>query len=166
MKSVHGIALSIAFGLGACGDGITVNPPTEPAPPVVAVDPVDSVAPADPGRVSMVPSRGPPSFVGRWAADVAWCAAPQGERRPIEITATRFEGYENSCAISAVEEVADGYVASLSCLSEGVGSGERVKLAVAGDTLRMTWLDRGEPVPVTLRQCTTLADTDPRPPGL
>ena len=106
----------------------------------------------------MLPGRGAASFVGRWAADVSWCAAPQGERRPIEITSTRFEGYENSCEIAAVDEVADGYVATLACLSEGSARSERVRFQVTQEVMRMSYLDRAID-PVTLRKCTTLTDT-------
>lgn len=111
----------------------------------------------------MLPGRGAASFVGRWAADVSWCAAPQGERRPIEITSTRFEGYENACAIAAVDEVADGYVATLACVSEGEARSERVRFQVTQDVMRLSYLDRAGD-PVTLRKCTTLEDTATRPP--
>ena len=149
------VLLLAATAVSACGEARTVNPPTEPAEPVEAIDPA---APADDGTVSMVPGRGPASFVGRWAADVSWCADPQGDARPIEITATRFEGYENSCAIGAIDQVADGYVATLACVAEGMSSEERVKMSVTDEVLRLTYLDRGGD-PVTLRKCTTLADT-------
>ena len=143
------------FGVAACGEGGPVNPPTEPAEPVTPVDPA---APTGAGQTSMLPGRGPTSFVGRWAADVTWCAAPAGDKRPIEITSTRFQGYENACEIAAVDEVADGYVATLACVSEGTARSERVKFSVTDDVMRMTWLDR--PVDtVTLRKCTTLGDT-------
>lgn len=106
----------------------------------------------------MLPGRGATSFIGRWAAEVSWCAAPQGERRPIEITSTRFEGYENACEIAAVDEVADGYVATLACVSEGTVRSERVRFQVTQDVMRLSYLDRtGDPV--TLRKCTTLEDT-------
>jgi predicted small lipoprotein YifL len=141
--------------LSACGEAGPVNPPTEPARPIEAVDPG---APADDGTVSMMPGRGPTSFVGRWAADPVWCATPQGAERPIEITATRFEGYENSCSIAAVDELVDGYVATLACQAEGQMSSERVRFQVTGDVMRLTWLDRGVES-VTLRKCTTLEDT-------
>jgi hypothetical protein len=141
--------------LSACGEARPLNPPTEPAQSVEAIDPA---APADTGTVSMLPGRGPASFVGRWAADVSWCANPDGDGRPIEITATRFEGDENSCAIGTIDQVADGYVATLACVAEGMSSEERVKMSVADDVLTLTYLDRsGEPV--SLRKCTTLADT-------
>jgi predicted small lipoprotein YifL len=149
--------LLIAIALSACGESGPVNPPTEPAQPIEAADPG---APIDDGTIPMTPGRGPRSFVGRWAADVAWCAAPEGDGRPIEITATRFEGYENSCAIGSIDEVADGYVATLACVAEGTSSEERVKMSVAEEVLTLTYLDRsGEPV--ELRKCTTLADTVP-----
>lgn len=151
---------AVLLSLAACGDNGPVNPPTEPAAPVTADDPS---APAARGQTSMLPGRGATSFVGRWAADVSWCAAPQGERRPIEISSTRFEGYENSCSIAAVEEVADGYVATLACLSEGAARSERVRFQVSQDVMRLTYLDRAGD-PVTLRKCTSLEDTATKAP--
>ncbi len=150
-----GVVLLASFALTACGENAQVNPPTEPAAPITAPDPAAS---ADTGTVSMGPGRGPVSFVGRWAADVSWCLNTDGAERPITITPTRFEGYENSCAIGALDEVADGYVATLACVAEGMSTQERVKLSAADDVLRLTWLDRGSD-PVMLRKCTTLAPT-------
>lgn len=151
MLIIPGLILS----LSACGDNGPVNPPTEPAAAVEVQDP--STPPAR-GQTSMLPGRGATSFVGRWAADVRWCAAPQGANRPIEISSTRFEGYENSCQIAAVDEVADGYVATLACVSEGTARSERVRFQVSQDVMRMSYLDRGGDA-VTLRKCTTLEDT-------
>ncbi|WGM30374.1 hypothetical protein [Brevundimonas sp. NIBR11] len=151
-----------ALGLSACGESGPVNPPTEPAAPVAGQDP--SAVPAA-GQTSMLPGRGPTSFVGRWAANVSWCATPQGERRPIEISSTRFEGYENSCEIAAVEEVADGYVATLACVAEGAANSERVRFQVIGNDMRMTYLDRAGD-PVELHKCTTLTDTAVKPPAV
>ena len=155
IATVRFLAPATVLALAACGESGPVNPPTEPAAAVQSPDP--AVA-APRGQTSMLPGRGPVSFVGRWAADVSWCAAPQGERRPIEITSTRFEGYENSCEIAAVEELADGYVATLACISEGTARSERVRFQVSQDVMRLSYLDRtGDPV--ELKKCTTLQDT-------
>ena len=143
--------------VAACGDGADVNPPTEPAraPPSAAAAaqaaPSSSMAP-------MLPGAGPTSFVGQWAAKVAWCTAPQGANRPIDISPTRFEGYENSCAITSVHEDDTGYDATLACQSAGQASTERVRMSVAGQTLSLTYLDRDDRS-VRLLKCTTLTDT-------
>ena len=150
---------ALVLSLAACGESGPVNPPTEPAAPIAAGDPT---APAARGQTSMLPGRGAQSFVGRWAANVEWCANPRGAERPIEISSTRFEGYENSCEIAAVEEVADGYVTTLACMSEGTANSERVRFQVTGDTMRMTYMDRGGE-PVELNKCTTLEDTATKP---
>lgn len=155
---VSGLALVC---LSACEEARQVNPPTQPAQGI----PIDDAVPqGTPGTLTL-PGRGPVSFVGSWAGDPSWCAAPQGERRPIEITPMRFEGYENSCAIASVEEVTDGYVATLDCQSEGATRRERVKMAVTTDTMTLRWLDRAGP-PVILHQCTTLGDTATAAPAL
>lgn len=158
------IAVSLAtlvpllLALAAC-DREPVNPPTEPAPPVDGA-PVAPAAP-EPGVTPTLPGTGPTSFVGRWAANVAWCAAPEGAERPIEITPTRFEGYENSCALASVTETATGYDAALVCQSEGTVRRERIRMAVADQTLNLTWLDR-DGARTQLTKCTTLAETPER----
>ena len=151
--------------LAGCGEASRVNPPTEPAEAVTA--PAANAPGAAPSgsTAPMLPGAGPTSFVGRWAADVRWCAAPQGANRPIEITPTRFEGYENGCDIATVDETDTGYVATLRCLSEGQTRNERVHMAVSGQTLRLEYLDRGGK-PVQLLKCTTLGDTTTRAPDV
>ncbi len=99
-----------------------------------------------------MPGAGPASPVGLWAADARWCAAPSSERRPIRITPTRFEGYENSCAIETLAETAAGYDAGLLCEAEGRVTRERVRMAVTGDTLRLAYLDR-DGASVDLSRC-------------
>lgn len=145
--------------LPACGQGEPVNAPTDPATPVTPPGPVEAVS--ESGR----PGTGATSFIGRWAADVSWCAAPQGDRRPIEITATRFEGYENSCAILGINEVGTAYNASLSCASEGQTSAERIRMDVVNQIMTLTYLDR-DAAAVELTKCTTLGDTSNAGPSL
>jgi len=153
-------ALSLA-SLSGCEQARTVNPPTEPAQGI----PIDeSAVQATPGTLTL-PGRGPTSFVGRWSPDVSWCAMPQGERRPIAITPLRLEGPGNSCAIASVDEVTDGYVATLDCAVPGRTRRERVMMAVAADTMTFEWMDRAGAA-VTLHQCTTLGDTSAAPAGL
>lgn len=150
-------SLLAALALAACGPG-EPNPPTEPAEPIDSPEAEAPPGPPPPGTGSILPGSGPRSFVGRWAADVSWCPNVTGPERPIEITTTRFEGYENSCAIAAVDQVADGYEAALTCTAEGAVTNERVRMAVSGQTLRLTWLNRDNAV-VALTKCTTLEDT-------
>lgn len=124
--------------LAACGPD-SVNPPDEPAEPIQtpeAMIPAPNVSGESPF------AGGPKSFVGRWAANLDWCERPQGERRPIIITPMRFEGYENSCDIAAIDEVNGGYNARLVCRSEGQERTERVRMAVSGDVLNIVYPDR------------------------
>lgn len=151
------LTLAGLLALAACGPEAT-NPPTEPAQPIDTPAAAAPPLPPPPGVGSVMPGAGPQSFVGRWAADVAWCLNQQGAERPIEISATRFEGYENSCAIASVDQVGDGYEASLACTAEGTTSNERVRMAVSGQTLRLTWLNRENAV-VSLTKCTQLDET-------
>ena len=105
------------------------------------------------GTGSILPGAGPRSFVGRWAADVSWCPNTTGPQRPIEITTTRFEGYENSCAIGSVDQVADGYEVALTCAAEGSVSTERVRMAVSDMvTMRILILAGADALPyITIR---------------
>lgn len=156
--TVSRLTLTGLLALAACGP--QSNPPTEPAAPIDTPAAEVPPPPPPPGVGSILPGSGPQSFVGRWAADVAWCLNEQGPERPIEITVTRFEGYENSCAITAVDQVSEGYEANLSCTGEGMTSNERVRMAVSGQTMRLTWLNRENAV-VSLTKCTQLNDTAP-----
>lgn len=147
------LALSAVLLLAACGRE-EVNPPTEPAR---AVEPPPDAAPPDPALDRPRPGTGPASFVGRWAADVAWCPNTSGERQPITITPTRFEGYENSCAIDRLDEQASSYLADLTCTAEGMTTQERVRMTVDGQRMALSWLSRND-LRVELTKCTTLAD--------
>jgi hypothetical protein len=148
-------ATLLVLALAACGPP-DVNPPTEPAPPI---DTAEARAPPPtppPGVGSVMPGSGPQTFVGRWAANLSWCANLQGDAQPLAITTTRFEGYENSCDIRSISQVADGYEAVLACAAGGQTSRERVRLAVQGDVMRLTWLNRNDAV-VRLMRCPTPA---------
>jgi hypothetical protein len=157
---LHRIAPILALTLAACGASET-NPPTEPAAPISTPEAEEPAPPTPPPGVgSIMPGSGPQTFVGRWAANRAWCANPQGAERPIEISTTRFEGYENSCGILSVSQVRDGYEAGLACSAEGQTSRERVRLNVQGDVMRLTWLNRNSAV-VSLARCP--APGEPKP---
>ena len=152
-------SLLALLAVAACGPGET-NPPTEPADPIDTAGAAAPPPPAEPSASAgtILPGTGPRSFVGRWAADVSWCPNTTGPQRPIEITTTRFEGYENSCGIGAIDQIVDGYEAALTCTAEGTVSNERLRMTVSDQTMRLTWLNRDNAV-VTLTKCTTLEDT-------
>lgn len=143
--------------LAACERGGDVNPPTEPARPIEGPGAVALPPERPPGSEQLLPGAGPVSFVGRWAAEAEWCANPRGDRAPITITATHWEGYENRCDITRIDQVSGAYVAHLSCEAEGTRSNERVRLAATDQTLDVTWLDRSDRA-VRLLRCTTLAN--------
>jgi len=103
---------------------------------------------------------GAPSFVGRWASDVSWCSNTQGDARPIEITIDRVEGYENSCAILTIDEAGPAYEATLRCEAEGTTVTERIRMAVSGQSMALTYLDRRQ-ARVDLTKCTTLTNNLP-----
>ena len=139
------------LALAGCGQS-EVNPPTDPAAPINTPE-AEAPAPSPPPGVgSIMPGSGPQTFVGRWAANAGWCANVQGAEQPIEVTTTRFEGYENSCGILSISQVADGYEAALACASEGQTASERIRMAVQGDSMRLTWLNRNNAV-VNLVRC-------------
>lgn len=157
--TVKRIALLSVLALAGCGQSET-NLPTDPAAPIDTPE-AEAPPPAPPPGVgSIMPGSGPQTFVGRWAANAAWCANAQGAERPIEITTTRFEGYENSCDIRSIRQVSDGYQASLVCTAEGQTSNEGVRMAVQGDSMRLTWLNRNNAV-ATLARCPAPPETAP-----
>ena len=149
------IAAPLALALAACGEP-AVNPPTEPADPIPSAPPPETPTPG-------VPGVGAANFIGSWAANVAWCANPQGAQRPIEITPTRFEGYENSCAMSEVTEADGGYNVRLTCQAEGTTSSEQARFVVEGQSMTLTWPERGGE-PIRLTKCTTLEQPTPPAP--
>ncbi|WP_125256631.1 hypothetical protein [Brevundimonas fluminis] len=124
------LILSAWFAVAACSPGEQPSAPADPAP----VPPVDGET-STPG-----PDAG--NFVGAWAARAEWCGATTGPERPIRITTTTFEGYENSCRISGVQQVNTAYEAVLDCTAEGTTTQERVRMRVADDRLTLSWLDR------------------------
>lgn len=142
--------LGAVLMLAAC-ERQGVNPPTEPAPPIQSSE-VAPPVPSPPGVGPAMPGAGPTSFVGRWAGSPGWCANTQGAEQAINITSMRFEGYEHSCAITGLDQVVDGYEVSLACQTPGATSGERVRLSVQDDVLRLTWLNRNDAV-VLLTRC-------------
>lgn len=83
-------------------------------------DSTDATSGSEPAAGAEAPSPEPAAFyVGRWAADPVWCT-DQSEGFPITITETRFEGRENICEMSGMEETPEGGVtAQLSCQSLG-----------------------------------------------
>lgn len=149
------IAALGVFALAACGEASSVNPPTEPAEPPRTPDALGS---GESGPGMSIPGVGPASFVGRWAADARWCPEGQSPDQAITITPLAFQGYENRCDLTRIDEVQGGYQVALRCQSEGQTTDERARFTSTGQTLDILWLDRpGQPVTKLLR-CTTLAD--------
>jgi hypothetical protein len=136
------LLLMVLVGCGRSG----VNPPDQPARPVQSPEALQAVEAPGPSSLA---NRGPKSFVGRWAANAAWCVNPQGDQRPVEITPLRFQGLENSCDIASITEVTGGYDAALVCVAEGQTVRERVRMAVSGDMLTLIYLDRDRDSQVT-----------------
>lgn len=150
------LALVTLLTLSACGQAGT-NAPTDPAAPINTPEAEAPLPTPPPGMGSIMPGSGPQTFVGHWAANAAWCTHPNGAERPIQITTTRFEGHENSCGILSIAQVAQGYEAALACAAEGQTSSERIRLAVHGDSLRLTWLNRDSAV-FNLARCPVPGD--------
>jgi hypothetical protein len=124
------LILSAFFAVAACSQADDPAGPAEPSP----VPPVD-------GETSM-PGPNAGNFVGVWAARSEWCANTTGAERPIRITTTRFEGYENSCSIDQVRQMGTAYEVMRTCTGEGMTTQERVRLRVVDDRMTMSWPDR------------------------
>ncbi|WP_156085517.1 hypothetical protein [Billgrantia saliphila] len=92
------------------------------------------------------------AYVGRWAAEPAWCARG-GEERAIILSPSRFEGYENICEMEATQESEDEWTAQLECSGEGTESSERIRLQLEDhEAMTLTWLDRDD-AQVSLMRC-------------
>ncbi len=159
-----GLLLSTVL-LAGCGEDAAVNPPTEPAP---AIETPGMAAPGvgtGAAGAGAMPGTGPTSFVGRWSENARWCADDAAGERIPEITPMRFDGNGSRCEIASVEQGINGYDATLRCQTGGGVRIERVGMAVTGQLLSLTWLDR-QGDPVTLTKCTTLGDTAAKAPAL
>lgn len=149
------LAVSLPLLLTACD-----QPPTQPAAesePAAATPAVEQ--PAEPAPEPQAEADKAPLF-GVWAADLSWCGG-EGEGFPITISATRFEGRENTCDITELADNGDGtFTASLACTSEGQSTNENVVMepifGPTGEGLRLTYVDRGGE-PATVFRCETRA---------
>lgn len=146
------------LGLAACSPPGQVNPPTEPAQPVRGAAAAPPAAQEAPGLDTLMRGTGAASFIGRWAAVADWCAHPQGDRVPVDISITELRGYENRCAIVSIDERGEGYDAVLDCQGEGLRERERVRFEATDATLRLIWLDRPGGETSRFIRCTTLAN--------
>lgn len=108
--------------------------------------PPEAPPPAEPASEQPAAVQGEvePTFVGRWAADPAWCRNDSGAERPIRLTLRRFEGYENVCDVRALMRDDTGWEATLACEAEGARTTERLRLQPVGDHLMITWRDRDD----------------------
>jgi hypothetical protein len=123
---------SLAAAVASCG-----NDPMEPG--TVTPDPDAPLPPAEPAPAR---TTGHAELLGDWAAYPAWCSNTTGAERPITITLTRFEGYENSCAIETSRPIAEGHELDLVCQGEGQESRETVRASATEDRLRLSYPDR------------------------
>lgn len=137
-------SFALAFALAACSQ------PADSADPqgAEAADVAPTAAPAP--AVAETPVEA--GFSGAWAADPAWCANTTGAEQPIRISESRFEGYENGCDIVTIDGAAGSWNATLACQAEGQLSSEQVRMEVVGETLNLTYLDRGAET-VALTRC-------------
>ncbi len=80
-------------------------------------------------------------YVGRWAADPAWCANKPGETDalPITITETAFLGYENECEMDVVAtDEAGVYSIRRQCVGEGVPYEDDISVSINNDRMTLT----------------------------
>jgi hypothetical protein len=134
------LSLPVIISLAACGGN---------APETVASAPPATEAAATPAVTTAEPDVAP--LFGSWGYDAPACTSP------IVISASAFEGAENSCEISGFEQNGDGsFTASLSCSSQGQAANERVAMTPIfgpqGEGVRLAYLDRGGD-PVTVFRC-------------
>jgi hypothetical protein len=135
------VIAALPLALAACNSD-------QPATQAPASNPPAAEAPSQPAPVTDVAKA--PLF-GSWAADLANCGTP------ILISETRFEGAENICDITSIEDNGDGsFTVSMSCNSQGQVSSERVSMLPAfgpqGEGIVLKYLDRGGD-PVSVFRC-------------
>ena len=123
------VALLAACQPAATEDEAPTAPPEQPIeiPPPPGAEPAAAV----------------PAFVGIWAADTDWCLNPSGDHRPVQLTETRFSGYENSCEITEVTPTDVGWTATFTCAAEGQISTEPVAIEADTQTLEINWFAQG-----------------------
>ncbi len=139
----HLFLIALPLVLAACDS----NPPT-PAANAPAEQPAASARDAN---VAPAAAAATAPLFGSWATDPANCGTP------IVISATSFEGAENSCEISGFTDNGDGtFTAAISCNSQGQAANERIQMepifGPAGEGVRMSYLDRGGD-PVVVFRC-------------
>ena len=132
MKFGAGLVLVLAVALAGCGD---------------------TASNTDTDVQAQAPSPEPAAFyVGRWAAEPVWCS-DQSDGFPITITETRFEGYENVCELTGIEDTPEGGVAArLACQSLGASVEEPITLTPADDQIAITYPERGGD-PILFSRC-------------
>lgn len=147
-------SLPLIVLLAACDN--SPKPPAADAPP--ATQPAVQ-APAATRPAAAAPAAGKPAtpsavapLFGSWAAVLANCGTA-----PITISASRFEGAENLCDLTALADNGDGsFTASLACTAEGQTTNESIQMtpvfAPTGEGVVLNYLDRGGEK-VTLLRC-------------
>lgn len=88
-----------------------------------------------------------PPWVGRWAASTHWCDPNyQGGAAPIDISPAGHENAGHECVYTAIEKEDDAPVWRLEadCIGPAnIPYRERFVFEMLGDTLRITYPDRG-----------------------
>lgn len=142
----------ILLSLAACG-----RAPSAPADTTASAN-GEASAPAAPATEAETPAEVTPSgpvpaaLIGHWAAQPDWCQVT-GEARPIEITASRFEGYENSCEITSVRPDGDGYRVAMTCHAEGDVLEETAHWAPKGEQLTISYPSDPDATVITFTRC-------------
>jgi hypothetical protein len=137
---------ALPLALAACNNS---TPPAQaPANPPAAQTPAQ--APAAQPKPATEQAAAP--LFGNWAASPEACTAP------IVISAKRFEGAENSCDITALDDNGDGsFTATMSCTSTGQTSNERVSMLPVfgpqGEGIIFSYPDRSGVESVSVFRC-------------
>lgn len=143
----------LAFALLALPLLVACESNQQPAPPATEAPAAETSPPAAaPGPAAQAELA--PLF-GTFAADLSWCGG-EGDGFPVTISATRFEGRENICDITAITDRGDGsFAADLVCTAEGQTVEERLELvpifAPTGEGLTIVYADRGGEATTLLR---------------
>lgn len=135
----YALIISVAVVLAGCQPAQETKSEAPPSPPQ---------APAGPAAPEP-----PPAFVGTWAAEPSWCSNSIGPERPITVSETTFQGYENTCEITELQPTEAGWDATFACQAEGQASSHPVQIEANRERLEITWVSEG--YDVEWRRCPT-----------
>ncbi len=100
-----------------------------------------------------VPASAAEFYVGRWAAEAAWCknARGEGDEVPIVLRARALSGLENECRFTSLTKSGNRWQVQANCRGEGRRGRDHWIMERRGERLAIFW--RGDRTPVVYTKC-------------